>query len=269
MNDSIIQQVISIIDKDTSLIKMSLRSLVQKIEDWNENRVLSETKVKEIIDGYEKRDIALLTSHFRSVSYPDGRQVLIDGHHRKEAAKVFLTTCSDFNEDIYVYIWNHQLTNDSSADNIYDLHIKSNLCQPLKSNQIPNRKRTEIIEAFKKHPILKNGISPYKSTKTAHQPKISLNELAELAGELNNKYPNLDTSLIIDNIKLINNYLSLIFTNDNIQSITLSGHKIKEEVINKAQNINFYLNIRDSKYNKDEWIKYVEFPWKINISDLL
>lgn len=257
------KQILHQIDDNTYLIKMPLRTLVQEIEDWDENRVLSEPKVAEILSSYRKRDIALITSMFRSAIYPDGRHILLDGHHRKEAAREFLKEFRDFNENIEVFLIRHAVASEDSED-IYDLHIKSNLCKPLERGQVPNFKRTALIKAFKANQILKNGISNTRNALRAQQPKISSNELAELAGEIVVKYPEMPIELAIYNIKDINHRLSLMFTVDNIPNMTLKGHRIKTEILEKANKLKFYLNIRDSKFNKDIWINFIGNPSEIS-----
>jgi len=251
--------VMSQINDKTKLVKMTLRSLVQEIEDWDENRVLNEDKIIEIIKNYKKRDIALITSLFRCAIYPNGRKVLLDGHHRKEAAKEFLKIFANFDENIDCFVIMHDKSSDDDSD-IYDLHIKSNLATPLSEWQIPTASRSSLIKAFKNDAILKNGLSKSANAKRAHQPKISLNELAELAGKITIKYQDMPIELMIYNIKQINKLLSLSFNEDNIDNITLPGHKIKPEVIDKAHDCKFYLNIRDSKVNKDVWIHYIDKP---------
>lgn len=255
--------VISQINENTNLIKMSLRSLVQQIENWDENRVLNEDKISEIINSYKKRDIALITALFRCAVYSNGRKVLLDGHHRKEAAKEFLKDFINFDENIDCFVIMHDKSNNEDDSDIYDLHIKSNLATPLSDWQIPTIARRALIRAFKNDDILKNGLSKSINVKKAHQPKISLNELAELAGKITIKYPDLPIELIIHYIKQINKYLSLCFIEDNISNITLKGHKIKPEIIEKAHEYKFYLNIRDSKVNKDVWIHYINKPNEI------
>lgn len=260
-------EIISIINHYTSLVKMPLRLLVQEIQDWEENRVLNdEKKINEIIENYRKRDIVLITSLFRAVQFPNGKQLLLDGHHRKEAAKELLKEYPNFDENIDILIIIHYRSNDNDLNDIYDIHIKANLCQPLDDKQVPNAKRTELIKLFKEHPILKNGISQTSNCKTARQPKISKNELAELAGEIIIKYPLMIPELIIRNIKEINNRLSLIFTIDNYIQLSLTGSKLKPEIITKAHSSHFYLNMKDSKFNKDYWINYIDKPNEISFN---
>jgi hypothetical protein len=258
------RQVICQVNDNTKLIRIPLRSLVQEIEDWDENRVLDEDKVNEIINSYKKRDIALITSLFRCAVYPNGYKVLLDGHHRKEAAKEFLKDFINFDENIDVFVVMHNKINDEDNDDIYDLHIKSNLATPLSDWQIPTTKRSDLIKAFRNDAILKNGLSTSPNAKKAHQPKISLNELAELAGKIIIKYSDMPVELIIHYIKQINKLLSLAFTRDNLSNITLRGHKIKTEIIDKAHELKFYLNIRDSKVNKDVWVHFISNPNEIS-----
>jgi len=256
--------LISQINDNTKLVKMSLRTLVQEIEDWDENRELNEDKITEIIKNYKKKDIALITSLFRCAVYSNGRKILLDGHHRKEAAKEFLKDFINFDENIDCFVIMHDKTNNDDDSDIYDLHVKSNLATPLSDWQIPTVLRSALIKAFKNDLILKNGLSKNIGVKKAHQPKISLNELAELAGKITIKYPNLPIELIIYNIKQINKCLSLCFSKDNIHNISLTNHKIKPEIIEKAHEYKFYLNIRDSKVNKDIWIHYIDKPTEIS-----
>jgi hypothetical protein len=142
---------------------------------------------------------------------------------------------------------------------IYDLHIKSNLCEPLKPEQIPNEKRTLLINEFKHHRILKLGISKTPNSKTAYNYKISQNELAELAGEIIIKYPNMEIELILYALNQINSKLSLLFSNDNFKYLSING-KLKKDVLDISETHKFFLNIKDSIYNKDVWINYLDNP---------
>jgi hypothetical protein len=255
--------VLAVINQNTSLVKMSLRKLVTTINNWDENRTLDDNKVKEILKGYENKDITLLTSQFRVATYPNGQQILIDGHHRKEAASEFLLKYPKFDENIDIFVIIHDKTNDID---IYDLHIKANLCTPLKEEQKPNSKRSALITAFKNDAILGNGISKNRCTK-AHQPRMSVNELAELSGEIIIKYPYLEIEVIIYNIKIINNRLCLLFTADNLP-ILFGSNRIREDIVEKAHKYKFYLNIRDSYFNKDKWIEFITEPSSISISNV-
>ena len=221
----------------------------------DENRTLDYTKVQEILQGYENRDISLITSMFRAATYQDGQRFLIDGHHRKEAAKEFLLKYPNFNEKIEVFVIIHDKTKN---DDIYDLHMKANLCTPLREEQKPNPKRTALINSFKNDPILGNGISKNKCLK-AHQPRFSINELAELAGEIIIKYPFMELEVIIYNIKVINNCLCLLFIGDNLRTL-FGNNKIRYDIVDKAHKYKFYLNIRDSYFHKDKWIEYISNP---------
>lgn len=256
------ETVIAVVNQTTTLVKMSLRKLVTTINDWDENRTLDDSKVKEILKGYENRDIALLTSQFRVATYSNGKRILIDGHHRKEAASEFLLRYPRFDENMDVFVIIHDKTNDID---IYDLHMKANLCSPLKEEQKPNLKRTALITAFKNDAILSNGISKNKCTK-AHQPRFSINELAELAGKITLMYPNLEIEVIIYNIKVINNHLCLLFSSDNLP-ILFGNNRIREDIVEKAHKYKFYLNIRDSYYNKDKWIEFITEPSSISIAN--
>lgn len=250
-------ELLSDINNTTKLYKIKLRTLIQKFSSWNENRSINDKKVEEIYTAYENKDIALLTSQFRGVMDNDN-WFLLDGHHRKEAAVKLLTKFPKFDEDLFAFIVVH-IKNGMNNQEIYDLHIKSNLCEPLKPNQIPHEKRTLLINEIINHRIFRNGISKTNGSKIAYSYKLSLNEVAELSGDILLKYPNLEIELILYDMSIINNRISLLFINDNLPFLFKNG-KIKKDVIDICGKHNLYLNIKDSIYNKEVWINYIEKP---------
>lgn len=241
------------IDNNTRLIKMNLRHLIQKFESWSENRILNEDKIKKISTAYENNDIGLLTSPFRGVINGD-KYILIDGHNRKEAALRVLEKFPHFDDNLYGLIIIH---NDITDELFYNLHIRSNQCEPLEAHQIPTYKRSLLINHILNHKLLKNGISKNRNSKTAYGYKLSLNELAELAGKIIITYPEMDIELIVYNMNIINGKLSLLFTVDNLP-LLFPKNKHKKDVIDKCNEHKFYLNIKDSIYNSNIWIKYLD-----------
>jgi len=248
-------QLLCEINETTKLYRMDLRELISKYADWEENRIKNEKKITEIYNAYELRDVAILTSLFRGVIDND-KCFLLDGHHRKEAISRLLLKFPNFDENLLGLIVVHHKSGMNNKE-IYDLHIKSNLCEPLKPNQIPNEKRTLLINEIKHHRILKLGISKTLNAKIAYNYKISQNELAELAGEIIIKYPNIEIELILYALNQINSKLSLLFSIDNFKYLSING-KLKKDVLDINSSHKFFLNIKDSIYNKDVWINYLD-----------
>ena len=250
-------QLLCEVNETTKLYRMDLRELIAKYGDWEENRVKNEKKITEIYNAYESRDVAILTSQFRGV-IDNEKCFLLDGHHRKEAIKRLLLKFPNFDENLIGFIIVHHKSGMNNKE-IYDLHIKSNLCEPLKPNQIPHEKRTLLINEIINHRIFRNGISKTNGSKIAYSYKLSLNEVAELSGDILLKYPNLEIELILYDMSIINNRISLLFINDNLPFLFKNG-KIKKDVIDICGKHNLYLNIKDSIYNKEVWINYIEKP---------
>ncbi len=248
-------QLLCEVNETTKLYRMDLRELISKYADWEENRIKNEKKITEIYNAYELRDVAILTSLFRGVIDND-KCFLLDGHHRKEAISRLLLKFPNFDENLLGLIVVHHKSGMNNKE-IYDLHIKSNLCEPLKPNQIPNEKRTLLINEIKHHRILKLGISKTLNAKIAYNYKISQNELAELAGEIIIKYPNIEIELILYALNQINSKLSLLFSIDNFKYLSING-KLKKDVLDINSSHKFFLNIKDSIYNKDVWINYLD-----------
>ncbi len=243
-------------DEKTTINKISLRQLTRTFENWELNRIINEERVKELYSAYENRNIGILTSQFRWVIDND-KCFLLDGHHRKEAVIRLLDKFPHFDEELYAIIIIHN-KNKMSDEELYKLHIDCNNCVKLEPWQIPTIKRTELINAIKVIKELKSGISKTPNAKTAYNYKISQNELAELAGKIIIKYPNMKINDIITNIIDINNKLCLLFSNDNFKYLSIPNGKLKKDVIEIEHK--FFLNIKDSIYNKDVWINYLDNP---------
>jgi len=257
------------IDENTKLYKIYAKSFINICIDWSENRVLEEKRIEDIINAYKNNDKIILSSLFRAV-YNKKRSLLelIDGHHRKNSLIKILE--SDINQEYnpIILLIIHEFTeiNELNEEIIYKLHINSNMSKALEKYQIPSKIRKILIEKIKKDIILSNGISKVKNTKTAHYPKLSLNELGEFAGKILIEYPEIKIedeikiNEIINNLKKINNYLSLIFTNDNLIKLKYGLNKKERERIKKCFEYKFYLNMKDSEYSIDKWIKYINKP---------
>lgn len=267
-----INQIIKLcnFDNDITLYKIYARSLIKLCKDWSENRVLDENRINEIKEAYLKNDKVLLTSSFRAFYDKSKNEItIIDGHHRKSSLYQILETNPEFNPMILLVIHEYENLTDEI---IHDLHIKSNMSKQLELYQIPTKLRKILIEKIKKDDILSNGISKTKNAKTAHYPKISLNELAELAGKILLEYPelklnesHLESSKIkldemVNNLKKINNYLSLVFTDDNFKKLGYGINKKEKEKINKCFEYNFYLNMKETAYSMENWLKYIKKP---------
>lgn len=266
-----INQIIELykFNNNTTLYKIYAKSLIKLCLDWNENRVLDEKRINEIIEAYKNNDDVLLTSLFRAV-YDKKRNLLelIDGHHRKNAIIEISKNDinGEFNPIILLIIHEFNEVNEINEDIMYKLHINSNLSKTLEKFQIPTKIRKVLLDKIKKDEILSNGISKVKNTKTAHYPKLSLNELAELAGKILLEYPEIENEKdlrindIIINLKKINNYLSLVFTNDNFKKLGYGLNKKEKDRINKCLEYNFYLNMKESHYSIENWLKYITKP---------
>lgn len=274
LNDFIrTRQVIELCKFDDNIIlyKMNARSMIQICLDWSENRVLDDNRITEIINEYRNNNKVLLSSLFRAFyDTQNNKLVLIDGHHRKSSLiEIFKTdTNREFNPMILLTIHKFDVINEEI---LQKLHIDSNLSKALEEYQIPSIARSILINKIKKDNILVNGISKTPNARTAQYPKLSLNELAELSGKLLMKFPEIKRTEdiikineiindIITKLKQINNFLSLIFVNDNYGKLGYGLNKKEKDRINKCAEYNFYLNMKESKYSIENWINYIINP---------
>ena len=68
---------------------------------------------------------------------------------------------------------------------------------------------------------------------------------------------------IINNLIKINNIISCLCNQNSMQKLYGNYKFLTEKrlkIITLCNNIKFYLNIKDSNYNKDVWINYIKNP---------
>ena len=114
---------------------------------------------------------------------------------------------------------------------------------------LKNTRYTIIINTLMKDPIFKSGINNNETKKT-HQPKINRKLLLSKLIEYDNYINFLDDNVIIENLKIINNYIS----NKNIEDIYSTEELKKKSNINiwdKAFKLKFYLGLNNSIYTID------------------
>lgn len=123
---------------------------------------------------------------------------------------------------------------------------------------LKNTRYTIIINTLMKDPIFKNCINNNENT---IQPKINRKLLLSKFIEYDNYINFLDDNIIIENLKIINNYIS----NKNIEDIYSTEELKKKSNINawdKSIKNNFFLGLKNSIYTIDYIIMNINNPNK-------
>jgi len=250
-------------NENSMMIKMDCRSLIQSIGSWSYNREIKPEVVDQlysnIIDN-SNNIIWILTAVKERSS---NTIYLIDGQHRYEAIKKLLLNDLDFKEDRFVYIQVYLIDSIQEDDEyIIDLFIKINNHAPFNIPDFPSRQNIKIIKKIIKDTILKNGIITNERTNTAHQPKIHKKTLHTKFNQYNNFIKDMNDEIIIQNLKIINNYISLKKYEEIFNNEKEAEKQTNKNAWEKAKEIKFYLGFRycNEKYLLDNIIKNIDNP---------
>lgn len=259
-------------DDNTYMIKLSFRELIPYTMNWCFNRKINNDKVLEL---YESLCTAYTIPYILHAVYdekasnPIAKILILDGQHRKEAAKMYIEkndvhmTC-DYHVWICIYQINNAETNNTNQ--VIDLFRKINNNRIFDDNELPDTFIIDLVKdvcnipAFHRNKVIKTQ----DSTNTSHSPYIHKKELNTLFN-LNKdiiKDGNKTIPELLENIQQINHKISLM----KYEELYTAAHRRTETSrYQKAVTKSFFLNLKNSKYTPDVWIKYINDPDKISI----
>jgi hypothetical protein len=255
---------ITLSENETSImIKMDYRTLNQSIASWSYNREIMPDIVENLYDNIKdpSNNIIWILTAVKEKS--NNELYLIDGQHRYEAIKKLMLNDIEFREERFVYIMVYLINNINEDDEyIIDLFTKINNNAPFNIPDFPSRRNIKIIKKIIKDKILKNGISTDEKRMRANQPKIHRKTLHTILNKYNDYIKDIDEDIIIQNLKTINNYISL---KNYLEIFTISDENEKDANKNaweKAKKLKFYLGFTkcNEKYIIDNIIKNISNP---------
>ena len=251
------------------LIKMTFRELINYTSNWIYNRTIDDNRVQELVKELEKspdyNNVGWILHGFKDLS--NNSIKILDGQHRREAIKLYLDkydrNMTDNNEIImWLYLFENEITDETEIIELFKI-INNN--KPINEDELPTKRKIELLNKIKIHPILKNGIKCDPKRNSAHSPYIHIKEFKGIIDEIMKYNSNLSNDEIINRIQYINHRISLLTPEENWKN--LFGRKEMNEkrmaIIDKCHELKFYLNIKDSYYGYEEWIKYFNDTDKI------
>lgn len=244
------------------LVSMSYRNFMMYSSNWIYNRDIDQDRVNLIYENIKDNDtIGWTLEAFRD---KDDNIKIINGQHRGEAIRKFLANYDsymDCNRNVILWIYDIESEEDNEEE-IIELFKKVNSSFQLNEYEFPSKRKIDLCNKIKITPILKNGIRDDTRTSIAYQPYIHIKEFKVIFDKIILNNPDMSNNDIIDGILKINNRLSCICNEESF--IKLFGRKQMNDKrlndMNKCNEIRFYLNIKDSLYNRDVWINYIKNP---------
>jgi hypothetical protein len=246
LNESIVFDDIKL-----SLYKYDAELFCNMFDVWAFNRKLKEEHVQNIYQHLCSQKHPHLMGSIKAIRDTENNFQIIDGQHRLEALRLFITNHT--NKQVLIIVEVYDVTS-ISDDIIVDLFkiANNNLNLSIEDEVDVNIKR--IVEALSKDPELKGGIIDKKAGKI-YRPRISKNALyEEFKQNLKVEHLKLPIDVIVERIKMINRYIS------KMDCLQLFGRKETSQInVNcrcNASKYGFFLNMT-GKYPPEKWIDMI------------
>jgi hypothetical protein len=202
---------------------------------------------------------------------PITKLLLLDGQHRKEAVRRYIETkdvTMDCQHSVWICVYNISHSETTNTDRVIDLFKKINNNRIFKQDELPDTFVVDLIKAiceiqgFKR----KQAIKTNENNKKAHSPCIHKKELHTIFNCSKDLIKSSKKTIaeLVSSIQVINHKLSLMKYED----LYTVSHRSKEaERYKKAVELGFFLNLQNSKYVPEVWIKYIVAPDMLHLQN--
>lgn len=258
-----------VIDKksdDVFFIRLSFRELIAYSGYWCYNRTICQEKVDELYSSLcTSYNIPFILHAIYDDKHKDPvrRLLILDGQHRREAIKKYL----DINDkdwscqnSVWICVYNLEHS-ESHIPQVIELFKKINNNRIFDKCELPDMFIADLVNMVCEIPHYKNNkaISTNSITNTCHSPCIHKKELNALFVKNTDiiKSKNASIQLLTSNIQIINNRLSL----KSYEELYLLSQRTSEKIrYQKAVTKGFFLNLKNSKFSPETWIKFINNP---------
>lgn len=255
---NITDSIIDTKDDNTILCKMSFIDIAIHSTSWCYNRKIYEEKVDELYNELIYfYDIPYILHGIYDDTKENKKILIIDGQHRINAINKFIIKKNiEISKNTYVWIWLYKIKDceTKNVDKAISIFMKINNNRLLDEADLPDNFMICIINELCKTPVFKNCIGQKSINNTCRSPMIHKKELNEALGIYKKDLHSKRIDIIIKNIIEMNEILSKM----TFEELYEPGYR-KTEVkrYNKAKELGFYLNLKNSKYSILEWIKKI------------
>jgi len=266
---NIFSNIIDKKDNDIILIRISFYELLQQTVSWCFNRELNKEKSDEI---YNSLKISYDIPFIMHAVYDDKRGsdrkklLILDGQHRIEAISTYLQNDDHLGEcehNVWIWIYKIDYSETTNKNKVVDIFKKINNNRVFSETELPNLFIIDLINALCEVSVFKKNkvIGDNDKRNTCHSPCIHKKELNYLFN-IHRSYimsDNNNIQDIIKNIQKINHRISI----KPYEELFRIKNTLNLDKWNKAVNKGFFLNLKDSCYPPDVWIKFINDPDKI------
>lgn len=251
----------SIIDKkddNTILCKINFMDIVSNSASWCYNRKIYEEKVNELFNELQYfYDIPYILHGIHDDTKEDKKILILDGQHRINAINLFIVKNNiEISQNTYIWIWLYKIENSETinVDKAISIFRKINNNRLLEDDDLPDEFMICIINELCKVPLFKKCIGQKATNNTCRSPMIHKKELNEALNVYKKELHNKRIDIIITHIIQMNDILA----EKSFEELYEPRYrKTEAKRYEKAKDIGFYLNLKNSKYSILEWIKEI------------
>jgi hypothetical protein len=242
------------------LIKTNYRDFIINTINWIYNRNIDDTKIDNLYNDIKTNNINIGWT-FHAFYDKSTKQIkILDGQHRREAIKRVLEEDINMTYNNDIIIWLYEIENEEdNEEEIIDIFIKINNNKPIDQTQLPSKRKLDLNKKIRSDIILKSGISSAINATIAHPPRLCPKQIKKMVDEIISKYHYLTNDDILMKIKSMNNKIGIMAIEENVHQLFNKDklNKKEKEIVAKAHEIKFYLNIKGSIYEDFKWIDYL------------
>lgn len=261
-------KIIDKINDTTFMIKITFRELIAYTQNWCYNRSIDPIKVTEIYESLCESyhmPFILQAVYDEKHNNPITKLLLLDGQHRKEAVRQYIETkdvAMDCPHSVWICVYNISNSETTNTDKVIGLFKKINNNRIFNSDELPDTFVVDLIKAicnisaFQRKSV---AIKTNENNKKAHSPCIHKKELHAVFNGSKDLIKSSKKTIaeLVSNIQVINHKLSLMKYED----LYTVSHRAKEtDRYKKAVELGFFLNLQNSKYTPEVWIRHIVAP---------
>lgn len=251
-------------DDNTFLISLTFRELLAYSMTWCFNRSINTDKVDELYDSLCQSysiPFILQAVYDEKHTNPVSKILILDGQHRLEAIRKYIEMKDSLwqcTHKVWVCVHKLDYAESTNANIAIELFKKINNNRVVDQSELPDMFVADLVKSvcdivlFRKQKVI--GMNAI--TSSCHSPCIHKKELSALFNEHKDfiKSGNKSIKELVENIQKINHIISI----KSFEDLYLAKHRSSEKTRwQKAVSKSFFLNLKNSKFTPDQWIKHI------------
>lgn len=259
-------------DDHTFMIKLTFRELLVYTKNWCYNRSISDEKVDEIYQSLCKCYTIpfILQAVYDEMHNNIAKLLILDGQHRKEAVRKFIQTTDvsmECTHCVWICVYRISDAESNNTNTVIDIFKKINNNRIFNEKELPDTFIVDLVKQICNIPIFRRQgvIKTSDNHHSAHPPCIHKKELNSLLNLHQDTIRNSGKTIaeLVSNVQIINHKLSMM-TFENMFSV--ANRRLEIVRYQKAVAKNFFLNLKNSRFPPELWIKYIIDPATLLVS---